>query len=360
MKSDPIWPQELVRWFEREHRPMPWRSDPSPYKVWVSEIMLQQTQVVTVIPYFDRFIARFPSFRALAAADLQSVLKLWEGLGYYARARHLHQAAQVIVRDYGGNPPRSAAALRALPGIGPYTAAAIASIAFLEPVPSVDGNLLRVCSRFWGLKTPMRDKGLADEIRDRLTPLIQTVNPSHFNQAMMETGALICKPHNPLCDSCLLASECVAFKTGRTAELPVVKPGGKVPHYRIGVGVVWKKGRLLIARRHETQMLGGLWEFPGGKRLKGEPLSQTVQREVWEETGIRCDVETPYVTVKHAYSHFKITMTAFKCQWRSGRALPKAAAELKWIRPEALVDYPMPNANRRVVEAMRIIDKRGE
>ncbi len=338
---------------------MPWRSDPSPYKVWVSEMMLQQTQVVTVIPYFDRFIKRFPSFRVLAEADLQDVLKLWEGLGYYARARHLHQAAQVIVRDYAGKPPRTAAELRALPGVGPYTAAAIASIAFLEPVPSVDGNVLRVFSRFWGLDTPMRDKALADEVRARLTPLINTVNPSYFNQAMMETGALICRPHNPLCDCCLLASDCVAFKTGRTADLPVVKPGGKVPHYRVGVGVIWKNGRLLIARRHETQMLGGLWEFPGGKPLKGESLSQTVKREVWEETGVSCEVEAPYVTVKHAYSHFKITLTAYKCRWLSGRARPKAAAELKWVLPETLKNYPMPNANRRVVEAMSIIDIKG-
>ncbi len=332
---------------------MPWRSDPSPYKVWVSEIMLQQTQVITVIPYFDRFIKRFPSFRALAAADLQSVLKLWEGLGYYSRARNLHQAAKVITHEYGGKLPRTAAELRQFPGIGPYTSAAIASIAFGEAVPSVDGNLLRVCSRLWGLETPMRDKALADEVRARLVPLIKTVNPSWFNQAMMETGALICKPRNPLCVSCLLSKYCVAIKGGRTGELPVVQRAGKVPHYQVGVGVVWKRGKILIARRHETQMLGGLWEFPGGKRLENEPLAETVSREVAEETGVRCRVDNPYVTVKHAYSHFKITLTAFKCEWFSGRARAKASAELKWILPEELKNYPMPRANRRVVEAMR-------
>lgn len=352
MKSDQLWPGKLVRWFELEHRAMPWRCDPSPYKVWVSEMMLQQTQVVTVLPYFDRFIARFPSFGVLAAADLQEVLKLWEGLGYYSRARHLHQAANLIVRDYGGHPPRTAEALRTFPGIGPYAAAAIASIAFNEPVPSVDGNVLRVCSRLWGLDTPMRQKGLADEIRARLTPLIQRVNPSYFNQAMMETGALICKPNNPLCGKCLLSRYCVAFKTGRTAELPRVERKKVVPHYRIGVGVVWKQGKILITKRHETQMLGGLWEFPGGKQRKGESLKETVVREVAEETGVQCQVNAPYVTVKHAYSHFKITLTAFKCQWRSGRARAIAVAETKWIIPSALSAYPMPRANRRVVEAM--------
>jgi len=353
MKSIPIWPQELVRWFEREHRPMPWRSDPSIYKIWVSEIMLQQTQVVAVIPYFERFIKRFPSFRDLAMADLQSVLKLWEGLGYYSRARHLHQAAKMMVQEYGGKPPRTAEELQRFPGVGSYTAAAIASMAFRDPVPSVDGNLLRVCSRLWGLDTPMREKRLADDIRARLTPLIKTVNPSHFNQALMEIGALLCKPCKPLCSKCLLARLCVAFKMKRTDELPVVKRAGKVPHYRIGVGVVWKGRKILIARRHEVQMLGGLWEFPGGKQLKKEPLNKTVAREVEEETGMRCRVEEPYVTVKQSYSHFKVTLTAFKCCWLSGRAHAKASAAVKWIRPSELMNYPMPRANRRVVEAMQ-------
>lgn len=356
MKSKPEWPRDLVRWFEQGHRAMPWRSDPSPYKVWVSEIMLQQTQVVTVIPYFDRFIRRFPSFNDLAAADLQEVLKLWEGLGYYSRARNLHKAAKMISLDYGGESPRTMAELMKFPGIGSYTAAAIASIAFSEPVPSVDGNLLRVCSRFWGLAAPMRSKLLADEVRTRLTPLIRAVNPSYFNQALMEMGALICKPRKPLCDHCLLSKSCKAYKTGRIEEFPVIERGGKIPHYRIGVGVIWKGRKILIARRHETQMLGGLWEFPGGKQKQRESLSDTVKREVLEETGVTCSVEGPYVTVKHAYSHFRITLTAYKCRWLSGRASPRASSELRWIGPLEFVDYPMPRANRRIVDAIRNID----
>ncbi len=331
---------------------MPWRSDPSAYKVWVSEIMLQQTQVVTVIPYFDRFVLRFPSFKALASADLQDVLKLWEGLGYYSRARNLHQAVRLIVGQFGGRPPETAEGLRQFPGIGAYTAAAIASIAFGEPVPSVDGNVLRVCSRLWGLDTPMRDKALADDVRARLTPLIARVNPSHFNQAMMETGALICKPRNPQCGQCLLSRDCVAFRTNRTDELPVVEKAGKVPHYRIAVGVIWKRGKILIARRGEKQMLGGLWEFPGGKLEKGETPERAAAREIREETGLTVGVGAPVATVKHTYSHFKITMTAFRCEWVSGRARPKASVELKWIAPAELTDYPMPRANRRIAEVI--------
>ena len=346
------WVEKLVAWFEREHRPMPWREDPSPYKVWVSEIMLQQTQVATVMPYFDRFIRRFPSFKALASADQQEVLKLWEGLGYYSRARNLHQAARMIVTHHGGTPPRTAAELRALPGIGPYTAAAIASMAFGEAVPSVDGNVLRVCSRLWGLETPMRDKALADDVRARLTPLIATVDPSHFNQAMMETGALVCTPRKPDCAHCLLARYCVALKTHRTGALPVVERVARTPHYRVAAGVVWKGGRILIARRAEDRMLGGLWEFPGGKQVRGETLEQTVLREVAEETGLQVAVTGRYATVKHSYSHFRMTLTAYRCEWRAGTARPKSAVELRWIPPARLADYPMPRAIRRIAECL--------
>ena len=198
----------------------------------------------------------------------------------------------------------------------------------------------------------MRDKALADDVRTRLTPLIRMVNPSHFNQAMMETGALICKPRNPVCGGCLLSRYCVAFKAGRTGELPVVEKAAKVPHYRIAVGVIWKKGRILIARRAEKQMLGGLWEFPGGKQKKGETLERTALREIEEETGLTVRGGKSYATVKHAYSHFKVTMTAFRCEWVSGRAVPKASVELKWIPPVELANYPMPRANRRIAEAV--------
>jgi A/G-specific adenine glycosylase len=346
--TSPRWPKALVAWFERDHRPMPWRQDSSPYRVWISEIMLQQTQVVTVIPYFERFVARFPDVRALAAADSQDVLRLWEGLGYYSRARNLHKAAREIVAARSGRLPATHDDWLTLPGIGAYTAAAIASIAFGEPVPSVDGNVMRVCARLWAVREPIRDLRVVSRVRERLQPIIRTVNPSSFNQAMMETGALVCRPRNPVCATCVLRRDCRAFREGLTDKLPVVHRAAAVPHHTIAVGVVWKAGRLLIARRRDDQMLGGLWEFPGGKQAPGEPLADTARREVFEETGLCVRVGEPLLTVRHAYSHFRITMTAFHCKWISGRARPRTSAELKWIAPGDLRTYPFPRANRRI------------
>lgn len=331
---------------------MPWRTDPSPYKVWISEIMLQQTQVVTVIPYFDRFVRAFPTLESLAAADLHDVLRLWEGLGYYSRARNLHKAARHVVTVLGGIIPATSVELRKLPGIGPYTAAAIASIAFGEAVPVVDGNVLRVFSRFWGIDTPVRDRATADGIAARLAPLIREVNPSHFNQAIMETGALVCRPRTPLCGQCLLAETCVAFRTGRTADLPVVRRSEKVPHETIAVGVIWKRGRILIARRHERAMLGGLWEFPGGKCGKGASLPVAALRGIREGTGLKVRVGDPLITLQHAYSHFHITLTAFGCEWLGGIARPRASAALKWVRPRDLPNYPFSRAHRRIAERL--------
>jgi A/G-specific adenine glycosylase len=346
------WVDELVNWFEKEHRPMPWRDEPTPYRVWVSEIMLQQTQVVTVIPYYDRFVAKFPSIEALAASDSQDVLKVWEGLGYYSRARNLRDAARMVVDRFQGQLPSSISELRQLPGIGPYTAAAIASIAFGQPLPAIDGNGLRTFARFFGIDENIRKPKTAQIIGDRLAPLIRRTNPSHFNQAVMEVGALICRPRNPSCGKCLLAAQCVAFRTGRTEELPVTTPRPSVPHYRVAVGVIWKNQHILIALRHERQMLGGLWEFPGGKVRRGETPRSAVVREVEEETGLKVCVGKPYATVKHAYSHFRVTLTAFQCAWVSGRPQPHAAVELRWIKPRALGDYPFPKANRRIASAV--------
>lgn len=331
---------------------MPWRDRPLPYDVWVSEVMLQQTQVGTVIPYFKRFIARFPNVQALAAADLQDVLKVWEGLGYYSRARNLHRAARLVCKEFNGRLPGTFGALQEIPGIGPYIAAAIASIAFDQPVPVVDGNVLRVFARFWGIEDDIRDARTRATLFDRLAPVVAACNPSDFNQAMMELGALVCSPRTPKCGTCPLQTGCVAFAAGRTIDLPFKSRKAPVPHYDIAVGVVLHDGKILIGRRRETQMLGGLWEFPGGKMKPGESAEAAVVRELREETGLHVRVHQKYCTVNHAYTHFKITLHAYACDVLSGTARPRSADALKWVPLKALRDYPFPTANRKVIAAI--------
>ncbi len=346
------WDQHLLTWFNAHQREMPWRSNPLPYWVWVSEIMLQQTQVATVIPYFNRFIAQFPTVEILAAANQQTVLKAWEGLGYYSRARNLHKAAQIVCNDHQGQLPDTYEGLQKIPGIGPYVGAAIASIAFSQPVPVVDGNVLRVFSRFWGIETDITKPQARVVIFSRLSPVIQAKTASNFNQAIMELGALICTPKSPNCTQCPLSFECIAFQTNRTTELPVKAKKAATPHYDIAVAVIWKDGKILIGKRKPDQLLGGMWEFPGGKQKPNESLAQTAEREATEETGLEIRVKDGFITVNHAYTHFKITLTAFNCEYFAGLASNKTTDEVRWVDPEELNDYPFPKANKKVVEAI--------
>ncbi|MCZ6872924.1 MAG: A/G-specific adenine glycosylase [bacterium] len=348
-----VWVQRLLDWFACYQRRMPWRDEPCPYYVWLSEVMLQQTQVETVMPYFQRFIRAFPDVYSLAAADQQEVLKLWQGLGYYSRARNLHQAAQVIVDQYNGVLPQDAQALQAMPGFGPYTAAAVSSIAFDQPVAVVDGNVLRVFCRFWGIDTDIRQPRVKTDLQRRLQPYVETSPPAAFNQAMMELGALVCRSKSPHCAVCPLAVDCVAYRDGRTAELPVKSRRKPVPHYAIAVGVIWKDGYILIGRRRQDQMLGGLWELPGGKQQPEEALVTTAWRKVSEETSLQVRVEYPYCTIKHGYTHFKITLTAFRCIWLGGTARPLVADELRWVQLHELDAYPFPKGTLKVLDAVR-------
>jgi A/G-specific adenine glycosylase len=349
------WVEELLGWYQDHCRSLPWRADPAPYRVWVSEIMLQQTQVDTVRPYFGRFIERFPSLSALAAADLQEVLKAWEGLGYYSRARNLHRAAKTVVTDLGGELPADLAGLRRLPGIGRYTAAAIASIAFGRPHPVVDSNVTRVCSRLWCIAEDLRRARPLRAVEARLTEAIAASGqPSAFNQAMMELGALVCRPREPLCAECPLRRACAALATGRTGELPRRPERARRPHYRIAVGIVEHEGRILIARRRDEQMLGGLWEFPGGKQEPGERLEQTAVRELQEEVHLAVRIVRRACTIRHAYSHFRITLTAFLCVPEEAPEAAHCDRPMAWVRWERIRDYPMPKANHKLLAAMGI------
>lgn len=347
------WREKLLNWFKEHQREMPWRSTPLPYNVWVSEIMLQQTQVDTVIPYFNRFLDRFPTVHELANAPQDDVLKLWEGLGYYSRARNLHKAAKYVSQELKGVLPSNYDSLQKIPGIGPYCAAAITSIAFGNPVPVVDGNVFRVFTRFWGIYEDIKLPATRKMLFDRLTPEIQHVDPSSFNQGIMELGALICSPKHPKCTQCPLSDDCFALKTSTIDDLPVKTKAKPVPHFNIAVGVIWKDNKLLIGKRKEDQMLGGLWEFPGGKQKENESLQNTVLREIKEETQLDVSIDKQYCTIKHAYSHFKITLHVFKCHYVSGIATPNTTDEIKWISLEEIDTYAFPKANIKALEVIK-------
>ncbi len=342
----------VLNWFRAHARAMPWREHPSPYRVWVSEVMLQQTQVATVRPYFDRFMARFPTVQALAEAPLEEVLKLWEGLGYYRRARHLHQAAKLIVTKHHGAIPSDEKALLALPGIGRYTAGAIRSIAFNIPAPILDGNVKRVLARLDDIETPIERAETERQLWARAAELVDPDQPGHFNQALMELGSLVCRPTQPACPHCPVSTFCQAYARGTQAQRPVRVPRKRIPHYQVAAGIVWHRAdpdRFLIAQRPAEGMLGGLWEFPGGKQEPGESLPQTLTRELMEELGIQVEVGEKLTVVKHAFSHFRITLHAFHARHRAGEPQPLGVDDWRWVTVEEADAFPMAKTDRAIL-----------
>ncbi|MGD8741242.1 MAG: A/G-specific adenine glycosylase, partial [Desulfobacterales bacterium] len=229
--------KKLMKWYQTNQRDLPWRRSNTPYHIWVSEAMLQQTQVKTVLNYYRRFLTKFPNIKRLAAADLQAVLKAWEGMGYYARARNLHRAAKAVVQDHGGRIPDQWEAFHNLPGVGDYIAAAVLSIAFNKPHPVVDGNVKRVLARLHKIRAPVNQPGSDKQFKKAAARLLDSRQPGTFNQAMMELGALICKPRNPQCDACPLTHECRAYQTQQVADFPKRQKLKATPQYHIAVGV---------------------------------------------------------------------------------------------------------------------------
>ncbi len=345
--------EKLLEWYRQNKRELPWRRTTDPYKIWVSEVMLQQTQVEQVIPYYERFVRRFPDVVSLARAPLADVLKVWEGLGYYARARNLKSAAEHIVDQRGGRMPATHDELIRVSGIGPYTAAAIASIAYNEHYPVVDGNVMRVIARLMKIQEPPGKKGTKTRFVQTARSLMPAGQASEFNQAMMELGALICTPHRPKCDRCPVSFFCQAFQTLKDPSvLPLKAPTKDKPHYNVAVGIIWKGGKILIDQRPEEGLLGGLWEFPGGKQEPGESLEACLEREVREEMDIQIRVQGPFLTIPHAYSHFKVTLHSFQCQHVHGEPRPKKAINWKWVSPKEINRYAFPQANRKILDAL--------
>ena len=347
----------LLSWFDINKRSIPWRDSKDPYAIWISEIMLQQTRVNQALPFFNRFMSAFPSLKHLAAASIQQVLKQWEGLGYYSRARNIHKTAQLIMENYAGILPKDYKELLSLPGIGPYTAAAIASIAFDLEYAVMDGNVIRTVTRFCGIELDTRKIGTRKIVQQEIDQWIKGYPPSDFNQAMMELGAMICTPIRPACQSCPLASKCIAYRTNKIDQIPYTSKKAKRPHQAISVAIILNdKGEVLIAQRPLNAMLGGLWEFPGGKQENNETSLQALHREVKEELGIEISVIEDFMSLNHAYSHFTITLSAYLCVLKPTKTLqiptPKASDQIKWVCIQDLENYPFPKANKILTIAL--------
>lgn len=344
--------QSLLKWYAQHGRDLPWRKTRDPYAIWISEIMLQQTQVKTVLPYYLHWLTQFPTVMELAKADQQTVLKAWEGLGYYARARNLHRAAQVIVEKYVGKFPQDFEQVVALPGIGRTTAGGILSSAFNQPVPILDGNVKRVLARLVALQVPP-NKAL-DKLWGISTALLPANNARDFNQAMMDLGATLCTRHRPACLLCPWQSSCEAYSQNVQLEIPVTETRAPLPHKLIGVAVVWNdQKQILIDRRPQKGLLGGLWEFPGGKIEPGETVEECIRRELQEELAIDVEVGDRLITIDHTYTHFKVTLNVFHCRHVGGDPQPIECDEIRWVDVSELEQFPFPKANIQIIDALK-------
>jgi A/G-specific adenine glycosylase len=341
--------KNLLRWYAVNARSLPWRGLNNPYATWVSEIMLQQTRVETVIPYFERWMKLFPTIDALAAAPLGDILAAWEGLGYYGRARNLHEAARIVVSHFGGQLPRDLRKLRSLPGIGRYTAGAIASIAFGLDVPALDGNIRRVLSRLFDISEPVQSPAGEKILWELAGANLPPGQAGDYNQALMELGALICTPRSPDCGHCPLSAQCKSFQSGNQEFRPVLRARTAIPHHTVTAAVIQREGKVLITQRPLDGLLGGLWEFPGGKLQAGESLQDCLVREIQEELGVKIQVGEKFGSFNHAYTHFRVTLHAFLCCIENGsEPIPIQAKDLRWVSPGELAAFPMGKIDRQI------------
>ncbi len=350
----------LLIWWESHGRGgIPWKLLPGgcrpapeqhldPYGIWIAEVMLQQTQLAVALPYWTRWMAAFPTVEALAAASLDEVRLQWQGLGYYSRARRLHEAAQLLV---GGPWPRTLEGWMALPGIGRTTAGSILSSAFNAPLPILDGNVKRVLARLTAHPhPPARDDALFWCWSEAL---LDSVRPRDVNQALMDLGATVCTPRSPSCNRCPWQVHCAAYAADDPRRWPVTDAPKPLPFQVIGVGVVVNAaGEVLIDQRLEEGLLGGMWEFPGGKQEIGETIETCIARELKEELGIAVTVGDELITVDHAYSHKKLRFVVHLCTWVSGEPQPLASQQVRWVLPRDLDKYAFPAANAKIIQSL--------
>ena len=342
--------KDLVKWFIRNQRNLPWRKGYDPYQVWISEIMLQQTQVKTALPYFDRWMKAFPTIESVANAHEDKILKLWEGLGYYSRARNLQKAAKVIVEKHGGLFPNRFEDILELPGIGRYSAGAIASIGFNQNWPVVDGNVIRVLARLFGFTENTRLPKNVERFWGWAEELIPEGQARFFNQGMMELGALVCAPRNPKCAECPLIKQCVANQKGIAESLPNRGESEKKIALRVTCAVIRHKGKIFIQKRPSQGLMGGLWEFPGGKTEKNETDLQGLRREINEELGVTLKNVKKIDRIKHSYTKFEVDLHCFSADLGSGKIKLKVAAEGRWVSERSLKKFAFSASGRKLID----------
>ncbi|MCU0573114.1 MAG: A/G-specific adenine glycosylase [Syntrophobacteraceae bacterium] len=345
---------KLLKWFQDHQRDLPWRMHYRPYEVWISEVMLQQTQVRTMLPYYERWMARFPDIRSVAEAPEDTVLKHWEGLGYYNRARNIQRTAGIITREFQGEVPRDYKTLRNLPGIGPYTASAILSLAFNEDRPVVDGNVKRVFSRLFDLSTVLTAPESLRSIEEIARAILPPGRARSFNQALMELGALVCTPRSPRCLHCPIREACVSQVLGLVSQRPVPTPAKALSSIEVAVGVLVSNGRIFIQKRPAGGLMPLLWEFPGGKVKKGETPEAALVRELREELEVQIQILGKIGVIRHSYTSFRVALHAFACRLRDEARLPvlRSATESKWVNREEIADFPFPAANQKLIRML--------
>lgn len=339
----------LHRWYLDNRRDLPWRRTQDPFAIWISEVMLQQTQVKTVLPYYERFMATFPTVQHLADAPLHAVLKAWEGLGYYSRARNLHRAAGIVASQMNGHLAPDWQTFKRLPGVGDYIAAAVLSIAFGRPFAVADGNVKRVLARLFLIDVPVNQAAGHKVFQTTARQLLSHKAPGDHNQAMMELGALVCTPRKPACDSCPLKRFCRAAGTNQMDLYPLRLKTDPVPEHRLVCAVVLKNSRLLLTQRPSEGLLGGLWEFPNGPWNDGEKPTCACANMVRSTVGFDVKLLGRLTSVRHAYSHFKIQMSVFHCRWQSGRVRLNGPCAFRWVTLEKLTEFPLHGAVQKIV-----------
>jgi A/G-specific adenine glycosylase len=341
--------ERLFPWFRRHQRNLPWRQSRDAYRVWVSEIMLQQTQVATVIPYFERFLAAFPSVRDLAAADEHEVLRLWEGLGYYRRARQMHAAARIVSEQHDGNFPDTFEAIRTLPGVGRYTAGAILSIAYDRPAPILEANTIRLLSRLFALSGDVSTAAAQGMLWQLAEAIVPPSKCGAFNQALMELGSLVCTPKVPRCDTCPVRDLCAAFQKGRQDEIPAPRARPNFEQVREAAVVVYKRGKVFVRLRQPGERWAGLWDFVRFPiaASRGTSLRTELADKTRLQAGLAIGDSRRIATLKHGVTRFRITLDCYRAPYEKSRVhLP--TEQWRWLAPEALSELPLSTTGRKL------------